>query len=86
LNISPTLAKSNHYFGESSDAAVVIQVSADMLFEDADELMEDALQASDFAFEIGDPLVQRAGLFSVVGKLALLIEIPEQPHGRSSPS
>jgi hypothetical protein len=69
----------------SSDAAVVVEVAAEVGFEGLEQAELDLLHFAELRFEITDAVLERLGVAALVGDLALLNQIPEQAHLVSPP-
>jgi hypothetical protein len=64
------------------NAPVLIEVDPDVLLEPANDGTQEMRQTIDLAFEVGNSGFERRRALALVGDLALLIQIPEESHGR----
>jgi hypothetical protein len=67
-----------------ADAAIGVEVFADVLLESGDDFVKDFLRTAQLVFERNDTCFERSGFFGGVGNLALLIEVPEESHWYAS--
>jgi hypothetical protein len=68
----------------STDAAVIVEVAAEVGFERFKQAQLDLLHFAELAFEVSHPLFERLGAFALIRDLALLDEVPEKSHGCAS--